>query len=122
MINGIWINYLIATFISILLCVIIEKAIPDYRTIKAIPLIYFTGGFLGVLTTYLFNIIVHKVPAVYIVILRFIGQFLASALIDYLYLHIFSIGKIVGCILFFLGMMLNARTDKKHEREKIRLE
>lgn len=79
MINGIWINYLTATFISILLCVIIEKTIPNYRTIKAIPLIYFTGGFLGVLSTYLFNIIVHKVPAVYIVILRFIGQLLTSA-------------------------------------------
>lgn len=121
MVNGVLINYLVAAFTSILLCAIMMDRIPNYETLKSISLIYFLGGFLGVITTYLFNLIVPRVPAVYIVVLRFIGQLLTSALIDYLYLHVFSIGKIIGGCLFFIGLILNARADEKYEKEKIQL-
>jgi uncharacterized membrane protein YdcZ (DUF606 family) len=121
MINGILINYLVAAFTSIILCVMMINGKPDYEALKSIPLIYFLGGYIGVITTYLFNLIVPRVPAVYIVVLRFIGQLLTSALIDYLYLHVFSIGKIIGGCLFFIGLILNARADEKYEKEKIRL-
>jgi uncharacterized membrane protein YdcZ (DUF606 family) len=120
MINSIWINYFTAILITIFLCIIFENTIPDDKSIKSIPLIYFIGGCLGVLTTYLFNLIVHKVPALYIVILRFIGQLLTSALIDYLYFHIFSRGKILGGILFFVGLMLNAKMDERQEEKKLK--
>ena len=121
MVNGIIVNYLMATISSILLCIIMIKALPAYSTIKAVPLLYFLGGFIGVLTTYLFNIIVPKVPAVYVVILRFIGQMFASAIIDYVYLHIFSKGKVIGAILFLIGLIVNAKFDVKYKQENIRL-
>ena len=117
MINGIFINYSIATFTSVLLCVIMVNARPDYEALRSIPGVYFLGGLLGVVTTYLFNIIIHKVPAVYIVVLRFIGQLLTSALIDYLYLQVFSIGKIIGGCLFFIGLILNARSDENKKKK-----
>lgn len=44
MINGIIINYLMATISSILLCAIMIKSIPSYSTIKSIPLPYFFRG------------------------------------------------------------------------------
>ncbi|MDZ5034503.1 DMT family transporter, partial [Clostridium perfringens] len=66
-INGVIINYLMATISSILLCIIMIKSLPSYASIKSIPLFYLLGGIIGVLTTYIFNIIVPKVPAVYIV-------------------------------------------------------
>jgi len=121
MINGVFINYLMATIASILLCAIMIKSMPSYSAIKSIPLPYFLGGFIGVLTTYMFNLIVPKVPAVYVVMLRFIGQMLASAVIDYIYLDIFSKGKIIGGLLFLIGLILNARVDNKYAKGKLEI-
>ncbi len=121
MINGVIINYLMATISSILLCAIMINSMPSYFSIKSIPLPYFLGGFIGVLTTYMFNIIVPKVPAVYIVILRFIGQMLASAVIDYIYLGIFSQGKVIGGALFLIGLIINARIDNKYKQKNLKL-
>ncbi|WP_291563840.1 MULTISPECIES: DMT family transporter [unclassified Clostridium] len=121
MINGVIINYLMATISSILLCVIMINSMPSYFSIKSIPIPYFLGGFIGVLTTYMFNIIVPKVPAVYIVILRFIGQMLASAVIDYIYLGIFSQGKVIGGALFLIGLIINARIDNKYKQKNLKL-
>lgn len=121
MINGVVINYLSAVISSILLCVIMVKSIPSYSVIGDVPLPYFLGGFIGVLTTYIFNLVVPKVPAVYVVILRFIGQMLTSAIIDYIYLNIFSRGKIVGGVLFLIGLIINARIDNKSAQENLEL-
>lgn len=121
MINGLIINYLMATISSILLCVIMMETIPSYSTIKSVPLPYFLGGFLGVITTYIFNLVVSKISAVYIVILRFIGQLLTSTIIDYIYLDIFTKGKLMGGILFFIGLMFNAKVDRKYEQENLKL-
>ncbi|GAA0086119.1 DMT family transporter [Clostridium sp. CTA-7] len=121
-INGVIINYLMATISSILLCIIMIRSLPSYASIKSIPLFYLLGGIIGVLTTYIFNIIVPKVPAVYIVILRFIGQMFTSALIDYLYLGIFSKGKVVGGFLFLIGLIINAKVDNKYEPPKTKLQ
>ena len=113
MVNGVIINYLMATISSMMLCAMMLKSMPSYSSIRSVPLLYFSGGFIGVLTTYLFNIIVPKVPAVYIVILRFIGQMLTSAMIDYIYLDIFSKGKVIGGALFLIGLIINAKVDYK---------
>lgn len=121
MINGVIINYLMATIASVVLCAVMIKSIPAYSAIGSVPLPYFLGGFIGVLTTYLFNIIVPKVPAVYVVILRFIGQMLTSAIIDYIYLDVFSKGKVIGGILFLIGLILNARVDNKYAQEGLEL-
>lgn len=121
MINGVIINYLMAAISSVVLCAVMLKSIPSYSAIRAVPLPYFIGGFIGVLTTYLFNVIVPKVPAVYVVILRFIGQMITSALIDYIYLDIFSKGKVIGGLLFLIGLILNAKADHKHKQENIEL-
>ena len=118
MINGVFVNYFMAVVSSIILCAVMLKAMPSYSDISNIPLPYFLGGFIGVLTTYLFNLIVPKVPAVYIVILRFIGQLLTSAIIDYIYLDIFSKGKVIGGILFLIGLIINAKADSKYAQEK----
>jgi len=121
MINGIIINYLMATISSILLCAIMIKSIPSYSTIKSIPLHYFLGGFIGVLTTYMFNLIVPRVPAVYVVILRFIGQMLTSAIIDYIYLDILSKGKVIGGILFLIGLIINAKIDNVYAQKTLKM-
>lgn len=121
MINGVIINYLMATISSIILCAIMIKSIPSYTVIRVVPLPYFIAGLIGVLTTYLFNVIVPNVPAVYVVILRFIGQIFTSAMIDYIYLDIFSKGKIIGSALFLIGLIMNARADNKYTQRNLKL-
>lgn len=120
-INSVVINYLTATISSLVLCFIMINSIPSYSSISNIPLIYFLGGAIGVLTTYLFNVIVHKVSTVYTVILRFIGQMLTSAIIDYVYLNIFSIGKVIGCVLFLIGIILNSKSDENYKQNQLKL-
>lgn len=117
MINGIFINNLMATLSSIVLCIIMKHYIPSYSAVSAIPLPYFFGSILSVSTTYIFNLIVPKISAFYIVILSFIGQLLASIVIDYIYLELFSWGQIIGVILFFMGLMINAKADSKYQQE-----
>lgn len=119
-INSILINYLTAAISSLALCFIMVNSINSYSSISNIPLVYFLGGAIGVLTTYLFNIVVHKVPTVYTVILRFIGQMLTSAIIDYWYFNIFSMGKVIGCILFLIGIILNAKSNEKYKQNQIK--
>jgi uncharacterized membrane protein YdcZ (DUF606 family) len=119
MINSIAISYLSAAAVSVLLCAVMLGSMPSYSSIRTVPLPYFLGGSIGVLTTYLFNLIVPKVPAIYIVILRFTGQMLAGAAIDYIYLDIFSRGKLIGGALFLAGLVVNARLDDLYARQEL---
>ncbi|KEJ02006.1 hypothetical protein N497_04520 [Clostridium botulinum F 357] len=119
-INSVVINYLTATLTSIIFYYITLNFISNTPTIANTSLIYFLGGVIGVLTTYIFNVIVHKIPTVYTVILRFIGQMLTSAIIDYLYFNIFSIGKVVGCVLFLIGIILNAKSDENYKQKQFK--
>ncbi|MDF2609417.1 MAG: hypothetical protein K0R92_891 [Lachnospiraceae bacterium] len=116
MLNGVFINFLMAVLSSMVLCIVMLNTLPSYTVIKTVPLPYYLGGIIGVITTFIFNVVVPKIPAVYIVILRFIGQLFASAVIDYLFLDRFSKGKILGGILFFFGLVLNAKIDKKSKK------
>lgn len=120
-INSVVINYLTATISSVLLCSIMVGFTFSYSSISHIPLIYFLGGGIGVLTTYLFNVIVNKVSPVYTVILRFIGQMFTGAIIDYVFLNIFSVGKVIGCILFLIGILLNTKADEKYKKQQLTL-
>lgn len=117
MVNGVIINYLMGTIASILMCFIMSKSISPLSSIEYIPVQYFLGGVVGVLIIYLFNTIVPQIPAVYVVILPFIGQILTSAIIDYVYLYVFSKGKIIGGVLFLIGLLYNAKVDRKYEKE-----
>lgn len=46
------------------------KFVSNTPTITSTYLVYFLGGVIDVLTTYIFNVIVHKIPTVYKVILH----------------------------------------------------
>lgn len=118
-INSVVINYLTATLASIIFYSITLNFISNTPTIANTSLVYFLGGVIGLLTTYIFNVIVHKIPTVYTVILRFIGQMLTSAIIDYLYFNIFSIGKVIGCVLFLIGIILNAKSDENYKQNQL---
>lgn len=112
MVNGIFVSYLVALATSTALCAITMNTLPTYETIRQLPVPYLLGGILGVLTTFLFNIVVHRLSAMYVLILRFIAQMLASAVIDYLYFDVFSAGKVIGVALFLAGLVVNSRAEQ----------
>lgn len=109
MINGLLVTYGGSILFAIVLCLI---TMPSLNSLTQVPLVFFLGGFMGVLTTFIFNLILPQLPAGYVVVLRFIGQMLASALIDYLYFEVFSIGKIIGALLFLIGLWINTNADQ----------
>lgn len=112
MVNGILFTYGVALLTSLALCGIMLQGIPSYAELRSLPLPYFLGGTLGIATTYLFNLVVHELPAVQVLIIRFSGQMITSAVVDYLYFHVFSMGKVLGVLLFLAGMLINAKADR----------
>jgi len=46
---------------------------------------------------------------------------LTSAIIDYVYLNIFSTGKVIGCVLFLIGIILNEKFDEKYKQKQLKL-
>lgn len=117
--NGVMMNYLMGLIASLILCFSVKDHIPSFEILNLAPWYYFLGGFIGVAVVFLFNITVPHIPAVYIVILPFIGQMLTSSVIDYFYLNIFSKGKVIGGVLFLVGLIYNARVDQKYENKHV---
>lgn len=117
-VNGVIVNYSMGFIASTILFFTMKENIPSFEIIISNPVYYFSGGLLGVVVVFLFNITVPKIPAVYIAILPFIGQMLSSAVIDYYYFDIFSKGKIIGGLLLLIGLIYNARVDKKYENKE----
>ena len=114
MIRGIFHNFLWATLFSLIGLFIFEPNSELFVDLDKVPLIYYTGGLLGIIINFIFNKAIPKVSSVYLVILRFIGQLLIGCTIDYLYFHIFSLGKFLGLIFFALGLAYNSFIDNKY--------
>lgn len=112
--NGTFINYFVAFLSSIILCFIMKEKFLSLELLMSVPLYYFISGVFGILVVFIFNIVTPNVPAVYIVILPFIGQMLTSSLLDYIVLDTFSKGKLIGGIMFFFGLIYNISIDKKY--------
>lgn len=117
LINDVIINYAVAVGTSVIIILIMGEKIPQLDILIDLPVFYYLGGFLGIAVIFTFNIIVPKIPAVYIFIIPFIGQILTSSLIDYLYLDILSKGKILGGFLVLVGLLYNIRVEKKFQNE-----
>lgn len=115
-INDVIINYCVAVISSLILIIIIGEDIPQFEHLASLPFYYYIGGVFGLAVILSYNIIVPKVPAVYIVLISFIGQILTSSLIDYFYLDILSKGKIIGGILILVGLLYNNYVDKKYQK------
>ncbi|WP_167335608.1 hypothetical protein [Paraclostridium benzoelyticum] len=39
----------------------------------------------------------------------------------YLYFNIFSIGKVVGHVIFLIGIILNAKSDENYKQKQLKL-
>lgn len=113
-IKSIGCNFGIALLATLILACM-TGTIGQVSMIKTIPIYLFFGAFIGVITTQLANLLVTKIPVVHITLIVFVGQIFTSALLDYLFFDLFSKGKVIGGILFVIGMAINMMIEQKEQ-------
>ncbi|WP_160680208.1 DMT family transporter [Clostridium sp. C8-1-8] len=89
----------------------------DKINIAGIPAYAFFGGMLGVCVIVLSNKVIPKIPAIYSMVLMFVGQLIMGMVIDYFSFNKFSIGKLIGSIFIILGLLYNFNVDKKTSKK-----
>jgi uncharacterized membrane protein YdcZ (DUF606 family) len=70
---------------------------------------------MGVVVVAVSNIVIPKVPTVYVTLLSFSGQLIAGIFIDLLLVKSVSSGKIAGVILIIAGVMYNSFVDSREK-------
>jgi len=78
-----------------------------FKSLEQVPLYLYSGGLVTVAVVISTIRLVPKIPIIYTTLSVFIGQFLVGFIIDW-YMGIkFSIGRMVGFLIIFLGLALN---------------
>ena len=76
----------------------------------------YLGGAIGVATVWLSNVVVVKIPQLYITLLMFVGQVFTGVLMDALIDGAFSTENIIGGVLVALGLALNLLFERRASR------
>lgn len=76
----------------------------------------YLGGAIGVFTVWLSNVVVVKIPQLYITLLMFVGQVFTGVLMDALIDGAFSTQNIIGGVLVSLGLALNLLFERRASR------
>jgi transporter family-2 protein len=76
----------------------------------------YLGGAIGVFTVWLSNVVVVKIPQLYITLLMFVGQVFTGVLMDALIDGAFSTQNIIGGVLVSAGLALNLLFERRASR------
>jgi len=76
----------------------------------------YLGGAIGVMTVWLSNVVVVKIPQLYITLLMFVGQVFTGVLLDALRDGAFSVANLIGGSLVALGLALNLLLERHSSR------
>ncbi len=79
----------------------------------------YLGGAIGVATVWLSNLVVVKIPQLYITLLMFVGQVFTGVLMDALMDGAFSTANLIGGALVALGLALNLLFERRASRRLI---
>lgn len=107
-------NYFTGLLTSVLLCIVMMLL--SYQTLdfQGNPnMTILLGGVIGVFNILILNIVVSKVSAVVLTLLAFVGQLVSGIIIDYLIYGIFSVSKMIGCVIVFIGLVFYQYSDTK---------
>lgn len=80
------------------------------------PFIYI-GGVIGVFNILILNIIVPKVSPIQLTLITFVSQLMSGMLLDYYFYQMFSMQKILGCIIVVIGLVIYQFSEKKEMLE-----
>ncbi len=76
----------------------------------------YLGGAIGVITVWLSNVVVVKIPQLYITLLMFVGQVFTGVLLDALMDGALSAANIIGGGLVALGLAINLLLERRAAR------
>lgn len=80
----------------------------NYEYINIEPYKYM-GFVFGLFVILIYNHVSSRLPAIYIVLLPFMGQTIMSSIVDYFLFDSFNFKKLIGVLLVFTGVWLNER-------------
>ncbi len=111
--QGVLVNFTAGLLVSIFYLILNFNTISGFYLIKTMPIYFLFGGFFGIGIVVLNNLIMPKIPVIYVSLLIFIGQIITGIIMDKVLTDSLSIGKIVGILLITLGLYINILIDKK---------
>lgn len=112
--KGTLVNYIAGLTTTVLVFLVLGLPFSIHvKNLGAIPVWAFLGGCIGVAVVAVTNVVIPKVPTVYVTLLSFSGQLLAGIFIDLLTGKGVSAGKIAGVVLIFAGVAYNSFVDKR---------
>jgi transporter family-2 protein len=76
----------------------------------------YLGGAIGVITVWLSNVVVVKIPALYITLLMFVGQVFTGVVLDTLIDGTFSSQNLIGGLFVAVGLSLNLLFERRASR------
>lgn len=116
LLNGTLVNYIVATFVSILAIFLSKNYhLLNLNVLNGIPLWVYLGGVFGLMALLLNIITLPTLPVIYSTILILIGQLGAGLVIDILFKGKFSTLKLVGITLVILGIGIDKMITKHTE-------
>lgn len=111
--RGTLVNYIVGLLSTLLIFGAFKLPIRIYfQNMGAIPLWAFLGGPIGVFALAAANIVVPRIPVVYVALLTFTGQIITGIVIDLMINGLMSYGKIIGAILIVAGVAYNSNIDR----------
>ena len=89
--------------------------LPAFKNISftKIDLIMLVGGIIGVFNVLILNIVVSKVTPIKLTLITFISQLLSGMILDYYIYHVFTLNKLIGCIIVIIGLIIYQSADIK---------
>lgn len=108
---GTFFNYFTGLLASLIIFLLIGLPYVSSIDIQTMNPIVFFGGVIGVLNILILNIIVLKVSPVVLTLLTFISQLLCGMILDCFIQDLFSIQKLVGCIIVIVGLIIYQCND-----------
>lgn len=64
------------------------------------------GGFIGIFNVLILNIVSSKIAPVKLTLITFIAQMISSIVLDYCFFNIFTIKKLIGCLIVIFGLAM----------------
>jgi|GEM_PF-1519127 len=121
LINATFINFFVA-FVVLFIYRAYKFDFYNFSNISDIPFVFFSGGLLVIIITLLANFLIPKLPLIYSTIFTFLGQIIASLILDSIYGYYFPISKLVGISFIFTGILYIIAYDyveKRFSKEEI---
>lgn len=100
-------NYLTGFLTSIVCFVLLSfPSIYEFTKVAHLPNYWMLmGGVIGVFNIVILNIVVHKIAPLALTLCIFIAQLVSGMLLDILLFDVFSIQKLIGCMIVLFGLL-----------------